>query len=277
MRKTLKCQVEDCPNIIHSECAGLRQGNDWSCSACETPITLEAIMKQIKELCRINTTMQHSIDLSHEKIEENCNLVKKLDAKIEHCLSSVDELTARCNSLEKRNMEIISELNQLEQYSRSNCVDIVGIPEINGECVYTTVFRVAQILGVHLVKNEIDCCHRIGRVAQPNQHRNIIVKFANRWKKEEFIAARRVRQNLRVRDLTLDIPNIKMSDLDHPVYVNESLTRSNRQLLAKCREFRKTNKVQFLWIRRGQILMRMAEKSAVVVIKNEVDLNKLKI
>lgn len=62
-------------------------------------------------------------------------------------------------------------------------------------------------------------------------------------------------RNICVRDLKLENPHIKVPDLDRPVYeyVNESLTRSNRQLLAKCRDFKKANKVPFLWIRRENI------------------------
>lgn len=238
-------------------------------------------MKEIKQLCKINSDITRSIDLCHEKIDENSALVKNLNDKIEKCYSSVEELDKRCSNLEDKNKELKADLNRQEQYSRSNCLELVGIPEVKNESVLTIVTLVAQVLGLPLTKSEVDCCHRLAKPATirhpatDGRHRNIIIKFVNRWKKEEFIKARRVRRNLCVRELSLNIPNLTIHDMAGAVYVNESLPKNNRILPAKCREYKKAHEIQYLWIRREQTLMRKSESSDIISISSEYDLNKL--
>lgn len=271
-QKSLKCQGEDCGNIIHTECSNLPLGNsNWLCNACAPRTTsLDAIMKEIKQL---NADMSRSIDACHEEISENSSLMKNLNEKIDRCVSVVEEIDNKCKALEKENQNLVKELNRQEQYSRLNCIEISGVPECKGENVYTTVTRAAQIIGVSLSRNDIDSCHRLGNSIQPGYNRQIILKLVNRWKKEELLAARRVRRNLCVRDLNLDSPLLKAQDLEKSVYLNESLTKFNRALLGKCREYKKQNNIKFVWVRNGKILMRKTENSRVFVISSKEDLN----
>lgn len=94
------------------------------------------------------------------------------------------------------------------------------------------------VYGVLLTINDIDCCHRLGNASSSGQPRHIIIKFIARWKKQELVAAKKVRRNGNMRDLNLNIPG-----LDRQIFLNESLTKFNRLLLVKCKNYKKLNNV----------------------------------
>lgn len=54
---------------------------DWLCAECESPITLTAVMREIKQFCKTNVKITHSLNVCHEKIDENNSLVKTLNEK----------------------------------------------------------------------------------------------------------------------------------------------------------------------------------------------------
>ncbi|KAG8259610.1 hypothetical protein J6590_008645, partial [Homalodisca vitripennis] len=73
----------------------------------------------------------------------------------------------------------------------------------------------------------MDAVHRMGKATQ-TQPRPIIVKFVSRLHKDDFWNKRKVRRNLRATDLGYSSEN--------SIYINESLTPANRELLKMTRE-----------------------------------------
>lgn len=51
-----------------------------------------------------------------------------------------------------------------------------------------------------------------------------------------------------------------------PIYINESLSYSRRQLFNAARELKKEKKFKFLWVRNGRILLRAEEGAKAIVI-----------
>ncbi len=67
-----------------------------------------------------------------------------------------------------------SALNELEQYGRRECLEISGVPPIEGENCEDITIKVAKAMGVDIGKDDIVASHRIRKA---NGDPVIISKF----------------------------------------------------------------------------------------------------
>lgn len=104
-------------------------------------------------------------------------VIQKYEDQIKALSKKVSDLE---NTLYKKNEEIAhaqGSINDLEQYSRRNCLRVFGIEETPGENVNTVVMNLFKNnLRVDVSTDEIDRCHRIGK-SSTGKHRPIIIKF----------------------------------------------------------------------------------------------------
>lgn len=268
--KEVKCSNKNCSNISHSECLDAKERPElWKCQNCHEP-TPSDLMRELKRISEFNKNVSQSLESCHEGITENNGLIRNLESEIKNCFEKIGNLTAKCASLEKENNNLKQQLNTQEQYTRLNCVEIFGVPELREENTYAVVSRIATAMNVKAGVEDIDCCHRLRKFPNSTEPRGIVVKFLTRWKKEEFLEARRSRKNLCLRDIGFEAQ--ENVDPNKIVYMNESLTRANRSLLNKCREYKKVENIKYLWVRNGKILMRKNDVSRIYVITTTDDL-----
>lgn len=67
------------------------------------------------------------------QIENSNTIILKMDLKITDCFDKLDMVTGKCKALELENGKLKNELNDLQQYSRLNNLEIRGIPEVLNE------------------------------------------------------------------------------------------------------------------------------------------------
>ena len=60
------------------------------------------------------------------------------------------------------------------------------------------------------------------------------------------------------------------------IYINESLTYTNRQKFNKCLQFKKQNNWPYIWTQNGATLLTKNSQSDIVATKSNLDLQKLK-
>ncbi|XP_046685216.1 uncharacterized protein LOC124370954 [Homalodisca vitripennis] len=236
-------------------------------------LTLETIMNTLKEMReeqKTNTAdFNRSYEMLYSKVEENTVTLRDGMGKIEDYLREIEQLKSENVALKKHVVVLETRIEDLENYSRRNCVEIQGIPEEKEEQVSELVKKVGKALDVNITDSMIDACHRIGKkTSERNQARGIVVKFVRRTDKEELMKKRREKKrdfSTRHLGLTMDIP----------VYLNESLSPARRRLLAQARQLRKERGYKYIWLRNGNILLRKEEKAPVVEIRTQADLNGL--
>ncbi|XP_046685860.1 uncharacterized protein LOC124371555 [Homalodisca vitripennis] len=110
-----------------------------------------------------------SYEALSDKLEDNTKAVKEQTASLEKCLRMIDELAAENRSLREKVSSLEMRIDDLEQYSRVNSV------EIHGDLART--------------------------VPQPG----IVVKFVRRLDKEELLRKRRVKSNFSTRHMNLSM------------------------------------------------------------------------
>lgn len=294
--KQIRLECIDCKSEFHGACFKMSKadvdcivadGMPWRCNKCgeerrkslrfesavqDGNLSLEDIMKKILEFS--DNQRQHEINFNKsyeslfEKMEENTKFVKEHSIKMEKCLKIIDDLVEKNKTLNKKVADLEQRVEEMEQYSRANAVEIQGVPEQKNEDVVSVVMGVGKALDMDITESMIDACHRLGRRTGPNSPPpGIIVKFVRRLDKEEILQKRRVKRTLSTRHMNLS--------MDQPIYINEALTPVRRRLLAEARRIKREKGIKFLWVRGGKIFLRREESAPVVQVTCQADLDKL--
>uniref|UniRef100_A0A8D9E972 Zinc finger DNA binding protein n=1 Tax=Cacopsylla melanoneura TaxID=428564 RepID=A0A8D9E972_9HEMI len=152
----------------------------------------------------------------------------------------------------KRELEQVKERNnKLEQYTRRNNLRIFGLKEENKEDVEIKVLKVLnEKLNIPINKDDIEACHRTGRLDNAKGGRNIIVRFVSRKVRDNVFRNKRLLKDTRI-------------------FINEDLTEANLKLFKMCSEkFGKLN--TYTWYGNIMVVCNGVKRT----INNEKDLNR---
>lgn len=238
----------------------------------EGGVTLENVMSMLKEIQ--DDQLKNVADFNkaneslHEKIEENTQTLKRGMESIENYIKEIEQLKCENVSLKSKVVDLETRIDELENYSRRNCLEIQGVPEEENENVAEIIKSVGKALNVTIKDEMIDACHRIGRRNDRERPRGIIVKFVRRMDKEQLMYRRKEKK----RDFSTRHLNLPT---DLPIYLNDSLSPTKRKLLGQARLIKREKAYKYLWLRNGHILLRKQEGSEVVEVKTQADLSKL--
>ena len=93
--------------------------------------------------------------------------------------------------------------DEFEQYGRRECLEIRGIPQLQGENTNEIIVKISSKVGVVLKEEDISISHRLpvqGRNAN-NFNPAIIVKFTRRVMRDKLFIARYKLKDLTTRDM----------------------------------------------------------------------------
>ena len=145
-------------------------------------------------------------------------------------------------------------LNDLEQSTRRDCLEIRGIPlpstSTDVDQTDDVVLKIGEKIGVPMQKSDILISHRIPSRKQCNDEGYpippaIIVKFVKRQTKENLYRARKNLKSISTADLGYSVAN--------KIYINESLTEKNKELFNLCLKCKRDHGYKFLWTNAGRI------------------------
>lgn len=174
----------------------------------------------------------------------------------------IQELT-RCNlELKSENVRLNQRVEELEQYTRANNLEIKGVPAAGD--VSELVKRIGDLVGESITESDIDICHR---VPTPNpDKKNIVVRFVRRCKRNAVLEKSR-KKRITTKDLGFAVVDA--------VYINEHLTRPGKQLLGAAIAKKKQVNWRFVWTTGGKVFARRDESAAAVHIRSLSDLDKM--
>lgn len=290
-----KLSCFDCKKNFHGVCLKMSKSDVdcimsddlvWRCDPCastrrksmrfdsqlaEGKLTLDDIMaavNEIKEGQKSNEIdFNKSFDNLCKKIEENSEVIKSQTNKINEFQGIVEKLTAENRALIQKVEQLETRIEEIEQYSRSNAVEIHGVPHESTEDVVAVVQKVGEALDFNITDSMIDACHRLRRKPGTSGPPAIIVKFVRRLDKEEMLRKRRVKNNLSTRHMNLPV--------DQPVFINESMSPARRRLHVAAKEIKRNKNYKYLWVRGGKIFIRKEDGSPVININSQADLGRL--
>lgn len=278
-----------CQGTFHPTCVDIEEKNivdmrltgdidKWVCNTCISKNLGPKICQRIPDQqANKNYSIDDVIHMLEDLKSENFKLsqsIKETHTKLDSQAERLQDLITKTFLLEEENCKLQEEnanlkllVDDQEQYSRRNCVEIHGLPETNGENVSAEVIKIGRAIGMPISSEMIDNCHRLGRKGKNGSSpaiRGVIVKFVRNIDKETFIVKRKVKRNLSASELGHDVP--------HNIYVNENLTQHRRSLMASARKLKRDYKLAYVWTKNGNIFVRERDHSPAVLIKTQKDI-----
>ena len=143
-----------------------------------------------------------------------------------------------------------AKINDLEQYSRKNNIRISGMPESGFETAEETIEVVVKKLNttmrnLDLRYEDIDIAHRLGK-KKKDIHRQIIVKFNSRLKRDEILRQRRI---------------LKGTD----IFIKEDITPLNQEVLA-CMRKKQPDEVDQAWSKGGRLYYKHKSDTNTIIL-----------
>jgi len=242
----------------------------------------------LKHMETMQKTITAEITAQISKVDQNVNSLRtdiialkstleEANTKIAHLDEENDTRKAEVADLKRENAGLIDEVNDLknqiqdlQQYSRINNLEIAGIPSTQGEDVYDILSRLAGIINVPFSRNQISVAHRLPlrTNAQKNEHRKIVVCFASRSEKNAWRHAARARRNITAAEFCNTWPTTN-------VYINEHLTVGNKAVLGHARRLRKQQKIYSVWTTDCKIFVKKTAEDRSIRVWTTADLDAL--
>ena len=200
--------------------------------------TISELKKSVKEAMSF-------LEFVNAKYEELLEMMKSSKEERKALKDENKILKATIRSIESSLESVTRVNNDLEQYTRKECVEIRGIPVAatpSEEQTNNIVTNVGKLLGMDITQNDISVSHQM---PQSQKHKGkpgppaIIVKFTRRDVKDNFYRARKQLKDLTTRDLGYSEKN--------KIYLAESLTERNRILFKDCLKVKKDMEFKFIW------------------------------
>lgn len=256
--------------------------------------TVSVNSKAIKEKdARLST----KIDNLESVVAENINRVKTdIDNKI---ISFTTDINNRfenlasathtsCQSISKENEDILCKFDNVQQDNESrfsklereqlrNELVLTGIPAVYGENVFNIVGDICDVLNCQIGGHDISAAYRLpsSTVNSAKNRRGrhseysppIILKLNNDWAKQELVSAYFQKKNLNIADIGYQSKA--------RIYINESLTKHNRQIFKAATEAKKFKQIVKCYTRNGIVHVQQSEQGKIHRINCTDQLNAL--
>jgi hypothetical protein len=302
---TDKIICADCNKIFHAACAKLKtedldvlSGKVWSCKSCNeakrlrrgmsdsvpvlSPVSGSRAAVSLGDIRSVVDGVKSEILEGQKKLEEDVfarlavvlerldsfsDLLKRQDEIASKQQTLIENLLKENDSLKSRLSEVELKLDEQEQYSRRNTVEILGIPEKPREDVLETVMEVCGALEMGVDAGSIDACHRLKkRNNRPTSA--IVVKFVRRSDADRLLQLRKKKGAFTTK--SIGFPG------ESSIYVNRSLTACRRVLFAKAKEQQRRHGWKYVWLDgAGRVKVRSEDGGSVRTVRCEKDLTSL--
>ena len=173
-----------------------------------------------------------------------------------------ENIQSKISSLEFEIVDLQTRMDDIEQYSRRNCLKFSGIHEERNENTDKSILNIVNKIvlkdsDIKLDMSRIDRTHRVGpeRNGRP---RDIVVKFLS-YRDRDVVF--RNKKNLKSF-------NRNPSNRDR-VFINEALTRPRAKLFAQARRLQKENLIESTWTIDGRIKIKQLDGKVHTITREE--------
>ncbi|XP_026744662.1 putative leucine-rich repeat-containing protein DDB_G0290503 [Trichoplusia ni] len=250
-------------------------------------IIKEIIKEEFSEmLTHLNKTVISTINQELLPIKEEIEGIREsmffMNAKFEDLKKGHESSKETVKKLEQENQELKTtvvelneRLNNLEQQSRSNNLEVQCVPENKNENVYSIIAQLARVVNCDISEKDVVHCTRIAKTnSSSTRPRSIIVQLSTIRKRDELLAAT-IKYNKTNPQDKLNCSHLGYAGPITPVYVAEHLSPTNRALHAATRIKAKEKNYKYIWVRNGRIFVRKTDGEEVLQIKTKNGLSKI--
>lgn len=230
--------------------------------------SMEKVMNKFKT--SFKKELQKEFQGQLREIEKSLNFNSE---KMEEILAEMVKVNEKQRKLEAENQELKTKLmtmstivEDLEQYTRNRNIQIDGMPEENNEDLRKMMKNIGEKIQVEFEDKEVDAIHRLPTRNESNNCPPIVVQFTTRQVRDKILTnARKTKLNTKDFGKTVD----------KPIFINEHLTKSKKQIMFEARRLKIARGYKFLWTRNGKVLIRKSEQTRVIELRTLDDLVKI--
>lgn len=235
-------------------------GESSEVDAADISKSYKAVIDELRKISVVQKTFEKSLTTFSTLIDDFTKKIKKF----EKMSKEVDKISADQVIISKKVYVHEYRLNDNDQMSRMNDLEISNVPEIKGENLLTIAKTIGVTLKVPFTEREIDCIHRVP-CFDKSKPKNIIVKLQSRLIKNEIVAAARTyyKENNN-QGLTSNKINLMGNNA---IFINEHLTSDRKLLLMDTKKFAKLNNIEFVWVKDCKIFVRKSAVSKTKLIR----------
>ncbi|RZF35706.1 hypothetical protein LSTR_LSTR009574 [Laodelphax striatellus] len=293
--RAIEVSCSKCKSKFHHYCVGLKpdeakcimdNNGTWNCEVCtsnviltcptvettddsstsEEPLVINLLKEMKGDMRRMELDLGNSIERCHMDVADILQKLKVQEKQLNICLEKIESQALQILKLKEDNESLHRSLSDLQQYSRTNCIEIHNYPVVPNENIVEVVKEIGKALDYPISEQQIDNCHRLP-TRKTNIPPPIIVKLVRKIDKDGLLNKRRIKRDFSTRHLGLSS--------DCPIYMNESLSEERRKVFAAVRKMKTDKGFKYLWIRNGRILVRKTEGQPVIVLEHLTDISKL--
>ena len=230
------------------------------------------LRKELADLRKELSENRKFLEEANKKYDDVNKRLKDFEQKTKAVTDENKILKKTVLKLEDRIKVLEENVDDLQQYSRRDCMEVRGIPYRKDESTNKIVQDVAKLMNVDIDDKDISISHRLpvsprfkGARAIPP----IIVKFVRRDDKERFYKARKLLKAHTSSSLGYTEGNF--------IFINECLSEKNREIFNLSLKFKKANHFNFIWTSNGKTFLRKNKDSKAILIASKETLKKLEL
>ena len=183
------------------------------------------------------------MELLNDHLLEDVQNIRDTFKHMESELSVVKNVN---HLLSKRLVDMERQCWANAQYSRRECLELVGIPKsFKDDDLEGVVTKFVSKVGINIIERDVQAVHRIRKEGRT------IIKFSNRKDFQALLKVKRDLNNLTIKDFGFEENN--------KIYVNESLCPYYRVLWAKSKRLHHLQKMFSFYVSNGSIKIKMKE------------------
>lgn len=209
-----------------------------------------------------------SIEFINAKFEEHKNELTGVKVECERLRSENKELKEMVADLKNQANGAKSRIEESEQYSRRNNIEVIGIPETPNEDPNLIVKKIGEVIGIPIEERDLDDCHRVP--TQRQGPKPLIIRFVSRKLRNKVITKSKEKR-LKSKDL---VPG--PGNADRPIFFNDHLIMERKKVLSEVKARQAELRIKFVWTHHGTIFARKAEGSQAYKIHDAVDIEKVR-
>ena len=248
---------------------------------------VEPTLSQLRSMLVVLQCSVNNILLDNQKLKEEMSALKlSVDTQgreFQKMKESLERITKENESLKnelirakgkikeqkEETQSLWSSLDDLEQYTRKNSLEISGVPESCYTSKEEVVLNVAKALNVDITPNDIEISHKLRRRGATD---TIIAKFVSHKAKSELCKRRTKLKGIKLADI---YPNYASAINTSRLFINENLTKYRRHLLGRANGMKKDGLLLSAWTIDGKVFVKTSPDGTPVRIFCDTDLDEL--
>ncbi len=210
---------------------------------------------------------------NHKKITDN--LLKRNSNNEKEMAKHRKEIKVLNGKLDSERIK----LNELAQYGRGNMAEPAGIPITENENSVEIVTKIAKLAKMtNYDEDQIDVAHCLP-ITDKNPNPALIIMFKDRSSRENFYEQKWKLKKLHVNQIIGDEESYptegERRDPSTLIYLNESVTPQNKELLRHTRKEAKVLSYKYVWTYKGTIKARKTDQSRTITIRSMTEISKI--